>query len=553
MLGPTWQRTPDGEHWLLPERTLGWDQLAFCGMWLQHEGQPWRFTDEQARWLLWWSALDDDGRFLYRDFVLQRLKGWGKDPLGACLCFIELVGPARFLDWDGDRPIAGDVADAWVQTAAVALEQTKNTMRLFPALISAAAKARFRLEVLKEFVYAYNGERMIQAVTSAPTTLEGARATFVLKNEPHHWKSSNSGHEMQAVIARNAAKSADGAARTGSITNAYEPGQDSVAERDREAYEAVVAGAAIDTGLLYDSLEAPPEAPLTADEAPHVVRSIRGDSIWLHPERIVAEILDVRNPPSQMRRFWYNQITAAEDAWVTPQEWDACADVGLVVEEGELITLGFDGSKTDDSTALWACDVVTGDTFVIDIWEKPLLPLPNGEQWEIPMAEVDAAVQRARDEFDVVGFFGDLHPFESYHDKWARDFGATLCVRASPTHVTAFDMRSREREFTIGIEALHADIVETHKERELAVLENREPASRMFTHDGDPRGRRHAVNARRRPNRYGVSVGKESKDSPRKIDSVPAIVLARMARQAYLALPKSKQRRRRTAAKASFL
>src|SRR5690606_5084202 len=122
--------------------------------------------------------------------------------------------------------------------------------------------------------------------------------TFVLMNETHHWMANNDGHEMAAVIERNATKSKGGAARTLRITNAYEPGEDSVAERDREAYEKVLAGEAVDIGLLYDSLEAPPEAPLTLEAAPSVVEAIRGDSVWLDTEVIVKSIADTRNPPS---------------------------------------------------------------------------------------------------------------------------------------------------------------------------------------------------------------------------------------------------------------
>jgi phage terminase large subunit-like protein len=68
----------------------------------------------------------------------------------------------------------------------------------------------------------------------------------------------------------------------------------------------------------------------------------------------------------------------------------------------------------------------------------------------------------------------------------------------------------------------------------------------VFRHDGDPRVRQHVHNARRRPNQYGVSFGKETRESSRKIDSLAAGTLARMARRAYLALPRSKQRRQRT-------
>jgi hypothetical protein len=77
-IGPSWQRGEDGKF-VLPERTLGWQVLGWVADWLQHEdGRPWTYTDEQARLTLWWYAVDKRGRFIYRDGVVQRLKGWGK-------------------------------------------------------------------------------------------------------------------------------------------------------------------------------------------------------------------------------------------------------------------------------------------------------------------------------------------------------------------------------------------------------------------------------------------------------------------------------------------
>src|SRR5690606_9611035 len=145
----------------------------------------------------------------------------------------------------------------------------------------------------------------------------------------------------------------------------------SVAEREREAYETMVAGRSLTTGILYDSLEAPPGAPLSAEAAPQVVELIRGDSHWLDTDRIVQSILDTRNPPSQSRRWWYNQITATEDAWVTRYEYDACAMADVIVPDGDTITLGFDGSKSDDHTALIGCSVELDHYWPVGIWEPP--------------------------------------------------------------------------------------------------------------------------------------------------------------------------------------
>lgn len=74
-IGPTWQKNPDGS-WLLPEKTLGWEILGWAAKWLEMDDKPWTATAEQARFVLWYYAIDCNGDFIYRRGVLQRLKGW---------------------------------------------------------------------------------------------------------------------------------------------------------------------------------------------------------------------------------------------------------------------------------------------------------------------------------------------------------------------------------------------------------------------------------------------------------------------------------------------
>jgi len=537
-VGPTWRT--DANHrseYAHPERSIGWAALKWAYRWLRlPTGGHWVCTKEQARFVKWWYAVDERGRFVYRDGVFQRLKGHGKDPIGAVLCAIEFLGPCRYDpdgvdeedDWGYPQPVGKPQPLAWVQTAAVSKDQTRTTMTIFPWLFSREAIAEYGIDIGKEIIYADRGRRRIEAVTSSPRALEGARSTFVLKNETQHWLTNNEGHAMDRVIARNLAKAVEGQSRSLAITNAYEPGEESVAQLAREAWENVQAGRVVDTGLLYDSLEAPPEAKLCAEDAPAVIRAVRGDSDWLDIERLVAEILDPRNSPSQSRRYYYNQIVATEDAWCSPQEWDVLADKTEKVDEGDLISLGFDGSLTDDHSALIGCRISDGYTFTLGVWD----PAKTGN--EAPREAIDGAVRQAFGHYDVVAFFSDLHPFESYVDAWERDLGRDLCAAATMKHRIAFDMRATKKLFTIeGSEFTHNEITE-----------------KVFRHDGDARLRQHAHNARRRPNAWGVGVAKESRESKRKIDALIALMLARMARRAYLSLPERKQRRKRQ--KAAF-
>jgi hypothetical protein len=78
-IGPTWQKTPEG-RWYLPEHTLGWHIIGWCSEYLRNPNdsdKPLILTKEQVRFILWWYALDENGDFVYRAGVLQRLKGWG--------------------------------------------------------------------------------------------------------------------------------------------------------------------------------------------------------------------------------------------------------------------------------------------------------------------------------------------------------------------------------------------------------------------------------------------------------------------------------------------
>lgn len=544
-IGPTWQR--DSEHpsgWNLPKLTLGWQVVMWQAECLQFpDGRPWRYTPEQLRFVLWWYAVDSDLRWMFRDGVLQRIKGWGKDPKAATLSATEFVGPCRpdksgrtVRDpWGNEHPAGVPHPEAWVQIAAVSKDQTRNTMTLFPSVFTPAAIERYSIDLGKEIIYAHKGAKRIEAVTSSPRALEGGRPTFTLRNETHHWLSSNEGHEMDAVIDRNAVKSSDGASRALSITNAYMPGEDSVAERARDAYELMQSGKSLATGLLYDSLEAPPEAPLSADAAPKVIELVRGDSHWLDTQRIVQAILDPRNPPSRSRRFWYNQIVAAEDAWIAPYQWDALARPERLVDEGEQVTVFFDGSKSDDATVLVACCVSDGHVFLIDCWQRPA-GLDSKARWVVPREEVDAAVDRMFDRWSVRAFFADPGSgeddsgerfWDGYIDGWATRHGDRLVIKATTTagnhHAVMWDMRSpgRQQEFTEATERCYSDIT----------------SNLSLSHDGNRLLRQHAVNARRRPNRWGVAIGKEHRESARKIDAMVGAIGARMVRRKLLSSP----------------
>ena len=530
VIGPTWTRDDDGKF-ILPKYSLGWGVINWLYAYVltpggPHAGQPFMPTMEQARFILWWYAVDEDGKFIYRSGILRRLKGWGKDPLAGALALVELCGPVEFSHFEGGRAIGKPKYDPWVQIAAVSQDQTRNTFTLFPALISPKLKEEFKLDLNKTIIYDGRG-KMIEGVTSSPLALEGKRPTFVIMNETQWWVEANDGKAMAKVIEGNVTKSAYGTCRSLSICNAHVPGQDSVGEDDWEAYLKVQAGKAMDTGILYDALEAPSTTPVSEipslDEDPEGFKAgieelkrglevARGDATWLDIDLIISSILDVRNPVSESRRKFLNQVNASEDSWIAPREWDACQG-SVKLEPGDKITLGFDGSKSNDHTALAACRIEDGAVFLLKSWDPE--KCPDGE---IPRADVDATVRSAFERYNVVGFRADVHEFESYVDEWGRDFRRKLKVKASPGNPVAFDMRGLKKKFALDCEKFLD-----------AVLEGE------IVHDGDPALRWYILNCHRNPTNYdAVSVRKESRNSSRKIDGAITAILAFGARQEYM-------------------
>jgi hypothetical protein len=544
-------------------RSLGWGVFSWAEEYLlqpdgDNAGEPFRFTPEQLNFVLWWYAVDADGRFTSRRGVLRRAKGWGKSPFLGALALAELCGPVRFYDWHPDgEPVGTAHPMPWIVIAGVSETQTENTFAAIRAMSEGSALVDdYGLDIGMTRILTPAGGKIVP-VTANAATQEGARPSFAIMDETHHWTRSNGGAKLARVVRRNLAKSRDGAARAIETTNAHEPGHDSVAESSFLAWRAIIEGRSISSGLLYDSREAPGDIDLADQEQVRAgLLAAYGDAGWVDIDRILAEVYDPDTPPEEARRFYLNQIVAAADSWVAPAEWhkNRIEDlpplrVGLAGskrERGDAVTLGFDGSLTDDSTALVAVRVEDGAPFLLGIWEKP--EGPSGAGWQVPKDEVRDAVAWAFAHLDVVAFFSDVAYWETDVDAWRDEHGERLLVKATTRHAIGWDMRGHQMDTVRAVENLHR-----------AITDGEVPWGPHEVHAGPARGHsgheiltRHVLNGRRRPNRWGVSFGKESRESPKKVDALAALVLARMARGRVLAEGGLKKHRRPSGRVAGF-
>lgn len=403
--------------------------------------------------------------------------------------------------------------DPSVIIAAVSEEQAKVTLRVANWMFSNDMRREFGIDIGKEAVTGLQGRATIKVLSASFRSAEGRPTSFALLNEVHHWTPAAGGPELQMTLDGNIAKGSYGQSWKMMVSNAYMPGEDSVLERTREAYfvqqelRAKNEQAHAFQGIYYDSLEADPRVPMDPEELKKVLPEIRGDSVWLSVDSFLSSIMKTSRTVDQSRRMYLNNIVSTQDGMFTEGELKSAVD-RIPLRSGEAVTLGFDGARKRDSTALIACRVSDRKIFTLKVWEKPR----NDDSWRLGSDEVDSAVQEAFKSYNVVAFYADVHLWESDINRWSDQFRDQLTIRASANSSIGWDMRGGLKRVTHTNEALTAAV--QHGD---------------FKYDGDSTLTRHMLNVRRRHNNFGVSFGKESRDSPKKIDAYAATLLAFMA------------------------
>lgn len=485
----------------------------------QTEYRPFLPTEEQARFILNYYRLDPvTGRRVYRRAVWSRPKGSGKSPMMGAIGCAEALADVVFDGWDANgRPVGkpwSEVRTPLVQFAAMNEDQTRNAFDpLLEMLREGPAMDYYDIDPMDTFVALPKGR--IEYITAAGDSKEGNRPVWAALDQTEGWTKSNGGVKLAGVLRRNAGKVGGTTIET---PNAYRPGMGSVSEQTAAYHQSLKEGRARQAGLLYDHREAPADTDMT-DRA-----SLRdglvyayGDSAkdaggWVDLDRIVEEIWDPATDPQDARQYYLNQVTHASDSWVSRPEIVACMDVEKVVEPGETIVLGFDGSRgrvrgKADATALVGMTLAGKHLFEIAVWERRD---HDPQDWSPDPAVVDAVVRDTFSKYQVVGFYADPSGWTGQVAQWEADYGRQLRVRASRDEPIAAWPRGKDSKVAEHVERLRLALVQ-----------------REITWDGSSALMRHMLNARRRVlRRGGYLLYKQFPDSPDKIDAAYAAVMA---------------------------
>ena len=519
--------------------SLGWVAVWWIENFCVHgpgdvQGQPVTLDDEWTAFIVDCYALGDNGKRLYDSAFLSRAKGRAKSELAGFIVLFEAMGPARFshlsdgtdvyersgvkYQYAKGEPVGVGVTAPVIRCLATEEGQAGNTYDNvhFNLTEGPLAEGLPRDAAGLTRIFLPGGGEIIPS-TASNSSKDGGKESFCVYDETHLYIRPEL-KRMYQTVRRNLAKRKQAEPWSLETSTMYLPGEKSVAEETHDLAKSIREGKTKRQRLLFDHREADPDIDLT-DEA-QVISGLKEAygpfAEVMDIDRIVSEIYDPRNDPQDSRRYYFNQPTSSKDAFLSAPEWNACSRP-QDVRRGEEITLGFDGSRkrskgVTDATALIGCRVSDGYLFEVKVWEQP--DGPAGEDWSIPVADVDYEVRKAFEMYKVVGMFADPAKWESYIAQWESDFGKNLKVKSSQAHPIEWWMTGNRSYLVVRAIEQFAN----------AVLD------KELSHSGDLVLTRHILNARRRVGRSGVSIAKEHPDSRNKIDAAVAAVLAYQAR-----------------------
>jgi phage terminase large subunit-like protein len=425
--------------------------------------------DWQRRFIYRLYELDAAGGRLWRQALWGLPRGNGKTEIAAAIAAYELCGPDRI------SPVVVVAAASWEQ-ADLVFGALRTMCKESPTLSTVTEP--YDVEILRT-------DRPGRAfrVAAVAGTNEGLRPSAVIADELHEWLGNR--ERVWTVLTSGAAKRADSLALA--ITTAGWD-RESICYRLYDQGRRIEAGELDPGAFLFEWWEAPEDTSIDDREALAACNPALGD--FLLEEQLVQQMRSI--PEHEFRRYHRNQWVSAGEAWIPPDRWDALRQ-DLEVEPKTQIILGFDGSISGDATALIGC-TLAGHLFAVGIWDRP--PDVAGE-WKVPRSEVDAAVDRAFRTWDVLELAADPSWWPSELEDW----------------------RSR-LERVVDFPQSNVRMGPACQRFYAAVMEG------QISHDCNPTLTRHLHNARTKDTRFGVTIDKEYRGSPRKIDAATAAVMA---------------------------
>lgn len=450
-----------------------------------------------------------EGKRRFQRVHLSLRKGLRKTELAAWIAATELddESPVRFDGWRKANgvwePVGRPVTDPYIPMLAYTEDQSEELGygALYAILSDSNCTIGDKFDIGLERIMRIDGQGKAVALANAPDQADGDRTTFQHKDETHRWVLPRH-KETDQVTRANLLKRPISDPWELSTTTMYAPGEGSVAEGVHDFARKIDIGEVPNPRLFFFHRQASPTWDLSdREQRTEAIKEASGIAVdWSDIEGIAGQWDDPDADLAYLERAWTNRPVMSENTAFDSEQWKILA-TDYVPALGSRITAGFDGSRYWDATALVATEIATGFQWVVKVWARP--DLPASAEWEVPLDEVEAAVDRLFHDYDVWRFYADPSKWQGPLADWAGRYGEKTVL-------------SWEQNRTIQ----QARALRTYREAMTAG---------EVSHDGDRTFAAHIGNARKRYLKHRDEDGapmwviqKERPNSPHKIDAAQA-------------------------------
>jgi phage terminase large subunit-like protein len=418
-----------------------------------------------------------DGRYRHRQALIGVARKNGKSALGAGLALHGLVA----------GPPGGEVYScaADKEQARIVFGTAKRMVEMEPDLAEVITPYKDVLEVKST-------GSIYRCLSAEAFTKEGLNPTATVFDEVHAQPNRELWDVMALAMGARPEPLMIGITTAGVRSDST--GKDSLCYSMYQYGQKVARGEIADPSFFMAWWE--PRRPQADHRAVSTWREANpGFDDLVSREDFESGVLKTMEPEWRTKRC--NQWVSSAETWMPAGKWDACADERPVPDGAEVV-LGFDGSFSNDSTALVVIQVPEGEDErphidVVECWEKP----PDaGQDWRVPVMAVEEQIRSACRRWQVREIVCDPA-------RWARTY-AVLEEEGLP--IVEYPQSPQRM------------IPATQRFYE-AVLNG------TLTHSGDPRLARHVDNCTIYTDSRGSRLRKDAKNSPRKIDLAISAVM----------------------------
>lgn len=457
-------------------------------------GEPLTFTNWQS-WLMNALFEEKENGFLRYRFALVGLpRKQGKSLVSSAIALEQLVN---------------GVAGGEIYSAAGSREQASIVFKT-------AKDAVLASPILSKYIKVYNNAlenprtgSIYKALSADGNLAHGLNPSCSILDELHIWPSSatnDRGRELfEALLSGSGARNESIAI---AITTAGSHKETLLGEQYEYGLKIANGEHKDDsTGMFW--WEAPSDALPTDREAwykanPNLAEGLLSEE-YLESQLARAEA----GSYAHFQRLHMNQwVHVGGEQFINPTWWKE-AERDVIIPDGTDITIGFDGSISEDATAIIGC-TMDGTLFTLGVWETDY----KEEGWTVPRNEVHEVLESAFSRYNVKLLYADPYYWQSEIEEWHRKW---------PRFIERMPTNSIQR----ASEMCGSFIVDL--------------SDGKIGHDGNPTLTRHALNAIAKDN---GTFRKDKKGSSRKVDALMAAVLANAARNAYLEKENRKQNQR---------